>query len=230
MGATAEPPAGAPDRARELDRLAAAVMARLAPLAFDVAGSAEERDAVLRMRYECVVEEGWARPADHPDGRERDEHDDGATFVVCRDGGALVGSMRVVPPTPGRPLPVEQAFGIRARPVGGVVEVGRIVVARGARSGRSHLVLAGLAARGWLEACAWGSDRAVSAATAEAVELYRALGLRVTVLAPAATYRGAVRAPILIEGDERSFAFVGESGPGSGEAAALESAAKGRSG
>ena len=187
-------------------------MARLAPLSFELAETAADRDAVLRMRYECVVGEGWARAEDHPDGRERDEYDDEATFVVCRDAGAIAGSMRLVPPSPHRPLPTERAYGIRARPLGGAVEVGRIVVAPSARAGRSHLILAGLGARGWLEACRRGYEGVVSTATAEVVDLYRALGLRVTVLGPARLHWGARRVPIRVDGDERTFDFVAPGG------------------
>lgn len=194
------------DRAA-VDARARQVLARLAPLSFAVA-AADERDAVLRMRYDCVVAEGWATPADHPDGRERDEYDDGATFVVCRDGADLIGCMRVVPPAPGRPLPTERDFGIRARPEGGVAEAGRIVVAPAARPGRSHLVLGGLAACGWLEALAGGWERVVSTATADLVDLYAGLGLRVSVLGPPRLSWGERRVPIAIDAGDEAFSFL----------------------
>lgn len=200
--------AGAGTDPGTLTGLAEQALARLAPLRFDLARDERERDAVLRMRFECVVAEGWARPEDHPAGRERDAYDDAATFVVCRDGDRLAGSMRVVAPSPGRLLPSEQQFGVRARPVGAVVEVGRLIVAPGMRARQSHRILAGLAARGWLEAVAHRYDRAISSATPELIELYRGLGLRVTVLGPARDHWGARRAPITIEGHDGSFAFV----------------------
>ena len=191
-----------------LTALAEQAIARLAPLRFDLARDEQERDAVLRMRYACVIAAGWAHPEQHPDGRERDTYDDTATFVVCRDGERLAGSMRVVAPSARRPLPSELEFGVRARPAGRVVEVGRLIVAPGMRAGRGHRILAGLCARGWLEAGARGYDRAISSATPELIELYRGLGLRVTVLGPARDHWGARRAPIMIEGDEDSFAFL----------------------
>ena len=208
MSGPAEAPAGPGAGGLGLDHLATAVVARLAPLTFAVAASEPDRDAVLRMRYRCVVEEGWARPEDHPDGRERDEYDDASVFVVCRDGDSLAGSLRLVPPSPDRPLPAERAFGIRARPAGAVVEVGRVVVAPEARAGRSHLVLAGLAALAWVEARARGYRGVISTATAELIELYRGLGLHVRVLGPARPHWGAPRAPVQIEGDGHTFAFV----------------------
>lgn len=202
--------AGAGTDPGTLTALAEQALACLAPLRFEPARDEQERDAVLRMRFEVVVAEGWARPEEHPGGRERDDYDDTATFVVCRDGERLAGSMRVVAPSPGRLLPSEQEFGVLARPAGGVVEVGRLIVAPDLRPRQGHRILAGLAARGWLEV-ARHYDRAISSATPELIELYRGLGLRVTVLAPARDHWGARRAPIMIQGDELSFAFLTKS-------------------
>lgn len=192
----------------ELSVLATRALAQLAPLDFALAVGGAERDEVLRMRAECVLAEGWARAGDVPDGRERDEHDDDATFVVCRDGGVLAGSMRIVAPSAGRALPTESTFGVRARPAGRVADVGRIIVAPGLRAGRSHHILGGLCARAWLELAVHGCDRALSSATPELVELYRAVGLRVTVLGPARLHWGARRAPVEVTGGRDSFAFL----------------------
>jgi len=201
------------ERAGTVDRLTERVLARLAPLAFEVARTPADRDAVLRMRYACVVAQGWARPEELPNGRERDEYDDEAVFVACRDGEELVGSMRLVPASPERPLPTERDFGIRARPAGAVLEAGRIVVAPSVRRGRGHLVLAGLCARGWMEAYARGYDRAIAAAAPELIELYRGLGLRVSVLGPPRRHWGVERAPIQLEGDERTLAVLAAAVP-----------------
>lgn len=202
--------AGGPadERREALERRAEQALGQLAPLEFAVAETDAERDAVLRMRYECVIGEGWARPEDHPDGREHDEHDDDALFIVCREDEALVGSMRLIPPRPGVLLPAERDFGIRVRPLGAVPEAGRIIVARAARGGRSHLIVAGLCARGWLEARARGHDEVVSTAAADVLDLYRGLGLRITVLGPARIQWGESRVPIRVAGDEESFAFL----------------------
>lgn len=191
-----------------LTALAERALTRLAPLRFDVAAGARERDAVHRMRCDCILAEGWARAEDFPDGRERDADDDRATFLVCRDGDALAGSVRIVAPAAAAPLPVERDFGVRARPPGRVVEVGRLIVAPGARAGRSHLVLGGLCARAWLLVSASGHVGAISTATPALIELYRGLGLRVSVLGPARSHWGARRAPIAIEGGPESFAFL----------------------
>jgi hypothetical protein len=196
----------------ELLTLAEHALEGLAPLRFDVAHDERERDAVHRMRCDCVLAEGWARAEDFPDGRERDADDARASFVVCRDGDTLGGSMRIVEPLPGEPLPAEREFGIRARPTGEVVEVGRLIVAPGVRAGRSHRILGGLCARGWMLLAERGYERAISTATPTLIELYSALGLQVTVLAPARLSWGARRAPIAIEGGPESFAFLTRSG------------------
>ena len=192
------------DRAKRFDRLADRILAGLAPLSFETADTPTDRDAVLRMRYGCVVELGWARPEDYPDGREGDEYDDGATFVVCRDGDENVGSARVVPPAAGRLLPMEREFGLRAGSVGEAFEVGRIVVPRSYRPGRSHLVIAGLAARCWLVGHALGCTRVVSTATADVLDLYRSLGMQVSVLGPSRVYWGEERVPFEISADEEA--------------------------
>jgi hypothetical protein len=191
-----------------LASLAGRALARLAPLRFGVAVDGPERDDVLRLRAACILAEGWARADDLPGGRERDGYDDDAIFVVCHDGDELAGSLRIVVPRPGRALPTEGTFGIRARPAGRVADVGRVIVAPGVRAGRSHRILGGLCARGWLELDARGLDRAISSATPELVELYSAVGLRVSVLGPARDHWGARRAPVQVTGDQRSFAFL----------------------
>jgi N-acyl-L-homoserine lactone synthetase len=188
-----------------LDRLAERALAALAPLTFALARTPLEIDAVLRMRYETVIGLGWARPEDYPDGRERDEYDDGATLVVCRDGGAIVGSARVVPPVLGGLLPAEREFHVRVPPPGRPVEVGRIVVPPSSRAGRSHLIMAGLFARTWLVARDLGYDRIVSTASAPLVELYRGLGLTVIELARPRLSWGEERALIELAGSEQGL-------------------------
>lgn len=192
----------------ELAGLARRALARLAPLCFDLATGEREREEVLRMRAACVVAEGWARAEDFPDGCERDEYDDDATFVVCRDGDALAGSLRIVAPAPGRPLPTEHAFGLQVASVGAVADVGRVIVAPGQRSGRSHRILGGLCARGWLELSARDLHSAISSATPALVELYGALGLHVSVLGPARVHWGARRVPVQVTGDRRTVSFL----------------------
>lgn len=189
-----------------LDLLADEVLERLHPLSFAPARTRGEVDAVLRMRYASVVEEGWADPEDFPHGRERDEYDDGATFVVCREADELVGSARLVPPVPGRRALIEKELDVRLETPEQALEAGRLVVPRRHRLGRSHRIMAGLFARGWLLARELGFDRIVGQADARLVELYRGLGLRVTVLGPSRRYFAAERYPIEVAGAEGALA------------------------
>lgn len=194
----------ATSRARSVDRLAERVLAGLAPLRFETANTTAERDAVLRMRYDCVVELGWATADDYPDLRERDEYDANATFVLCRDGDDLVGSARVIMSTAARPLPAEQEFRLPIRPPGETFEIGRIVVPRTYRPGRGHLLLVGLCAKSWLEGRSLGGMRVVSTATSRAIDLYQSIGMRVTVLGPSRMYWGEDRVPIQIVGADEN--------------------------
>jgi N-acyl-L-homoserine lactone synthetase len=187
-----------------LDRGAERVLGIVAPLVFEQARTAADVDAVLRLRYACVVERGWAAPSDLLDGRERDEYDDMATFVVARDAGQIVGTLRLIPPEPGRPLPTERDFGIDLGPSARVIEAGRLVTTGG--GGRAYLLVAGLLARGWLTARSLGYDRVVSTAEPSLVSMYRELGMRVRVLGPSKEHWGAVRVPVEIAGTEQSLA------------------------
>ena len=191
-----------------LDRLAQQILDNLEPLSFEIAHTEVDIDTVLRMRFECVVEMGWARAEEYPDGCERDEYDDFASYVVCRDHDVIIGSLRLIFPMPGRLLPTERDFGIRVQPPGGAFEGGRIIVPRRYRLTRSHLVLAGLFARGWLTARQRAFSRAISTASSQLIELYRSLGMNIRILAPAQHYWGEQRAPIEIDGAEVSSSIL----------------------
>jgi hypothetical protein len=127
---------------RQLDRRAELMLAALAPLQVERARP-DEIEATERMRYACAVEMGWVPPAEIVDGRERDEDDARAIVLVCRDGAQIAGCMRVVPPAPGRLLPTERDFGVRASPPGSAADVGRLVVAPDRRGAGGPLVMAG---------------------------------------------------------------------------------------
>ena len=196
---------------RRLDHLTEQVIASLEPLSFETVESATDLDAVYRMRYQCVVEQGWANPEDFPDGRERDASDSVATTIVCRDGDAIAGTVRMIPPGPEGVLPSERHFGFRLEPPGRAVESGRLVIGSNYRGGAGHPVLAGLFSRCWLEARQAGYDRVIALIPSKLIAVYRDLGVRVIELATPGLHWGQERTPVEIDGAEDTFAAVRES-------------------
>ena len=180
-----------------LDRIAGRVVERAAPVRFAVAAGARGREAAYRLRYAVVVAEGWARPADLPDGLERDEDDDRAIQIIGWVEGRAVATTRVVLPGEA-PLPTERAFAIAVEPAGGVVDVGRFAVDR-SHAGSGHRTFAGLLGFAWLEARRHGYRRMCGAFTPAMIELFRRMGFQVRTLGPAASYWGEERHPILVD-------------------------------
>lgn len=73
------------------------------------ADTAERRDEAYRLRHQVYcVENPFENPAEHLDGRERDEYDERSvhSLLIHRPTGALAGTVRLVLPQPGRHLPV----------------------------------------------------------------------------------------------------------------------------
>jgi N-acyl-L-homoserine lactone synthetase len=190
--------------AAALDRLAERLLAAAAPLRVDVARDARELEAVFRLRYEHVVAEGWARADELPEGLERDAFDGDATQIAAWDGEALVGTLRLVLPSEGRRLPVEEAFGVVLEPRGRVVDVGRLLIAERHRGEPAHRAWGALFARCWLEARAAGFTVLGGTATAGLVERFRALGLAFEILGPAQAYWGEERHPVRLDPDAGS--------------------------
>jgi N-acyl-L-homoserine lactone synthetase len=193
---------------RGLDQLTEQVIASVEPLSLEIVESAADLDAVYRMRYQCVVEQGWADPEDFPDGRERDPSDPVATTIVCRDGDAIAGTVRMIPPDAEGVLPSEKDFGFRLEPPGRAVESGRLVIGSDYRGGAGHPVLAGLFSRCWLEARRAGYDRVIALIPSKLIAVYRGLGVRVIELAPPRMHWGQERTPVEIDGAEDTFAAV----------------------
>lgn len=191
-----------------LDALSDRLLAAAASLRVAVAATEAERQEAYRLRYAQVVGQGWVDAADLPDGLEVDVYDADALHVCAWERDALVGTLRLVLPQAGRPLPVEADFGIRVEPHGAVVEAGRLVVAPTYRGDPAH--------RAWgaLFACAWTSMRArgysvlAGAAAPRTVERLRALGLPFEILGPARVHWGEERHPVRLDpahGDPRWF-------------------------
>lgn len=179
------------------DRVAAAIVSGAAPVRIDVARSPEARSAIFRLRGDVVVARGWARAEDLPGGHETDAHDDRSVLLGAWDREALVGAARIALPVPGRPLPVEEDFGLVVEPNGHVVELGRMCVAPSHRGAERRMFVA-LICRCWLEMRARGFSRACGAFEPVVARMYRAWGFDVTILGPARVQHGTPRHPVQV--------------------------------
>ncbi len=177
------------------DELSLGLIARAAPIRFDIAESLEAREAAYRLRHDVVVELGWWDPVDLQGEMEMDEYDGRAQHVVAWKGDVIAGTVRLISPEPELLLPVEEAYGLIVEPRGQVVGAGRLIVARPYRDGR-HLVLGGLAAKTWLLMREHGFHWAAGTATADMLGLFGHLGFEVEVLGDPQTYWGELRYPI----------------------------------
>jgi hypothetical protein len=182
-----------------LDALSERLLAAAAPLRVAPAATGPELDAVHRLRYAHVVEHGWARPEDHPDGLERDAYDERAVQLAAWDGDRLAGTLRLVMPAAGLRLPVEDAFGLEVETRGAVVDVGRLLIAPGHRGDPAHRIWGALFALGWLETRARGFAVLAGMATPEFVARYRAIGLVFELLGPARRHWGEDRHPVRLD-------------------------------
>jgi GNAT superfamily N-acetyltransferase len=196
-----------------LDLLAHDILAR-SGFRFTLATTDAERDAAYRLRYQAVVDQGWAPVAErgrldagNPDaegreravrdaavpGLERDRYDDRAVHVLGWDGEHAIATGRLVLP-PGS-LPTEDVCRIRVEPRGRVADVGRMTVAR-SYQGPGHGAFTALLARLYLEVRARGYDVACGIMSVRARTLMRLLGLHVEVLGADLEYWGELRAPV----------------------------------
>jgi N-acyl-L-homoserine lactone synthetase len=185
---------------RTLDRVCALLVANCAPLQITKAETPVEREAVFRLRYQAVIEQGWGKPEDFPDGLERDVYDDDAVLRTVWDGQTLAATMRVVFPSPERPLPTEAAFNITIEPRGRVVDTGRTVVHPAYRTHRTGLqLMLGLICACWLECRAHGYSHPCGVMGEAMISLFRWRGISFTVLAPQQDYWGDKRYPLLLD-------------------------------
>ena len=187
-----------PQALATVDTVAALWLARAAPVRFSIASSAAEREATYRLRYRAIVERGWKQPEELPGGIERDEWDDSALHVAAWDGEVAVGSFRLIFPEPGRPLPVEAAFGVVIAPAGQAVELGRITVAREASETQHHIFM-GLLGSSWQHIRMRGYVYLTSDMNAAMLRLYGSLGLRLIRQGPPRPYWGERRFPGLCD-------------------------------
>jgi hypothetical protein len=167
-------------------------MLSVSPFDYRVAAGDSEREVAYRLRGSAVLDRGWCAAGDVPGGLERDGYDGRAVHVVGWDGDVAMSTGRVVLP-PG--LPTEEACGIIVEPGGGVVDVGRMCVARSHQS-LEHAAFIGLMCRLYLVMREHGFRVACGMMSAPARALVGHLGLRLEVLGPERAYWNESRAPV----------------------------------
>lgn len=180
-----------------LDQLSRGFIGSIDALRFDVAHDDSEREAVYRLRYQTVIQRGWAQPGDIPDGMEHDPYDEVAIHIVGWDGHRLAATSRLVLPGGGLALPTEEAFHLRVEPHGQVVDMGRQIVAH-EYSSIKHKVFAALLAKTWLEIRANGYSLVCGDFSPAMTRLYRIMGFDVKELGPAQSFWGEDRTPIMV--------------------------------
>ncbi len=174
-----------------LDALVTRILSR-SPFEYRVAADDSEREVAYRLRGSAVLDRGWCTAGELPGGMERDGYDDRAIQVIGWDGQVAMSTGRVVLP-PG--LPTEEACGIVVEPHGGVVDVGRMCVARSHQS-LEHAAFTGLMCRLYLAMRENGFRVACGMMSAPARALVGLLGLRLEILGPERTHWNEPRAPV----------------------------------
>jgi len=181
----------------KVDAFATAALSRLAPLTFGVARSPDELEAVYRLRYEVVIDHGWARPEELRDGLERDAFDERALQIVAWADGALVGTTRLVAPKAGFRLPTEQAFDLEIASRPRVIDMGRTCRAPRCHD-RGHRIVWGVLCQAWLELRRLGFAEICGIFSPGVTRFYQRLGLRVEILGGPRAHWGQQRYPILV--------------------------------
>jgi N-acyl-L-homoserine lactone synthetase len=162
---------------------------------FAVAQSPEEREAVYRARYTEVIQQGWAKPEEMPDGIERDEYDDQALHLVGWEDERMVIVGRLVFPSSDRPLPTETAYKLRIEPFQQVVDTGRAILIQADRSDPQHKLFLGLMGFAWQEMLARSYYRICATMTGSMLRLYRLMGIHWQVLGDSRLVWGEQRYP-----------------------------------
>lgn len=179
------------------DGFARRVLSRVAPLEFGIAESPADLEAVFRLRYAVVMDQGWAGPRDLPDGLERDAFDERALQVAAWDAGRLVGTTRLVAPAPGFRLPVEEAFDLQIRDCSRVMDMGRTCRAPGHKDD-GRRILWGLLAFSWIKLRQRGFSEVCGIFSPGMMRFYQRLGFRMEILADPRMHWGELRHPVLV--------------------------------
>ncbi|MBZ0306727.1 MAG: GNAT family N-acetyltransferase [Anaerolineae bacterium] len=178
-----------------LDNLAHHLIKASEGIRLAVADSQEQREAIFRLRYRTVIEHGWAKPEDLPEGIEHDTYDNDAIHIGGWIGEQLAVTMRLVLPSPERLLPTEAAFGMRVEPVGQVVDYSRGIVSPEFRKQGQPLFFGALGLL-WLQSRSRGYHEICGTAAAWMMEYYKRSGFLVIPLGTPQLYWGELRYPI----------------------------------
>ena len=184
---------------QQIDHLAERVLRSIAPLRIEIARSPRDLECAYRLRFRTAVDRGWIDPAQLPSGLEKDGHDDSALQIVALKGDTVVGTTRIIFPSPGRNLPSEELFMWRA---GGRAEVGR--VCRDAACASGLQVFSGLLSKVWVELRKRGFTECCGAAAIYMIRMYEAFGWAVERVAPPRFIWGEERWPVVIRPLESS--------------------------
>jgi hypothetical protein len=175
-----------------LDQVASLVLASAVPVEVDVVRSVEDLNATYRMRHDFLGAIGFSDFKHPAEGLEKDAYDDHAVHIAAKYADLVVGTIRLIFPQEGELLPMEADFGVRIEPVGGVVELGRLIVAHEYR-GHRHQVSGALLARAWIEMRSSGYSMCGAAVSREKIDLYKGMGIALEIL----------RGPLMHWGQER---------------------------
>ena len=172
-------------------------------LSFGVAELEQERNAVFRLRYEVALERGWADEQALPVGIEREEHDEGAVFVVARRGQEVVAALRlIVEPATVASLLSEHELDFAAAET---VFIGRFLVARPYRD-RAREVVVGLGGEA-VRFMQGRAVRAISFAADNSIRFCRYHGFPLKIAGPPRVVDHALRSPVVFDAEVwRAFA------------------------
>jgi len=178
----------------DLERAARALTASIAPLRIAATRDAADLDAIFRLRGAEIVERGWAS-ANASAGYDQDEYDDDAVQFAVFDSANVVGTCRVLLPSPQRRLPIERAFDLQLVPTGGVVQWSRLVLAPAHRGDPHHRLAMACFAALWRETYRRGFAACAGVIAKPMLDLYRGIGMDFELLAKPRWVEGELRYP-----------------------------------
>ena len=179
---------------QRIDRMAESTLRLIEPIRVEVARSPRELECAYRLRFRTALDHGWISPDQFPSGLEKDEYDEQALQIIAIEGGAVVGTTRIIFPAPDRRLPTEEAFAWLAS--GRVAEVGR--VCRDPRSTSGLRIFHGLIGKAWIEMRKRGFSECCGVAALNMIAMYETLGFDVVKVAPPRLHWGEERWPVWI--------------------------------